>query len=450
MRPVFGVRALVRRGWQGRKGTKQTHARSAERPGEGHVATSEVGRTAVEGPEPDAGRLRDAVFDHLDELGIKVTPEGVIESTPESKQAIRDLHRSAVIGAREAAKQVLVDRESQFVSRLAIGDEICVQDIRPRLVPVTARTPETLIWRWVTLHWSIPTSTGYGRRLRYLVVDAAHGNALIGVIGLGDPVFALGARDSDIGWTRDHRKEHLHQVMDAFVLGAVPPYSRLIGSKLVALLAISNRVRDDFREKYDGRIALISGKVRRGPLAAITTTSALGASSAYNRLQAPHRPGYKDSDGRKPLAYNKLGYTNGSGDFHFHGEIYERLREFVAEHVPPEESYRKEGWSGNAYRNRREVITRAFDLMGLNGRKMRRHGIRREVYVAPLTDNYRELLTGQHVRPFWRTQNFKVITEWWLQRWALQRAERRPDWRDFNPETWRIWTPNRDSRWMQR
>lgn len=393
--------------------------------------------------------LREAVFRHLDQLGIKVTREGVIESTPQSKEAIRSMHRAAVLDARRESEDALANDESDFVSRLAVGQEIELENVSPRLVPVTARTPETLLWRWITLHWSIPTSTGYGRRLRYLVIDSAHDDAVIGAIGLGDPVFALGARDEHMGWTREERENHLHQVMDAFVLGAVPPYSFLLGSKLVALLATSRRVRADFKDKYDGRRALISGKIRQGPLAAITTTSALGASSVYNRLQAPHAESDIGADGKKPLAYYKVGYTNGSGDFHFHGDIYQRLLDFVAEQVPRTESYRRDEWSGNAYRNRREVITRAFDLMGLDGRKMRRHGIRREVYVAPLARNYRDLLTGRHVRPLWQTPTYKQTTDWWLDRWALDRSERRPEWRTFNPETWRIWTSHRDSRWLR-
>jgi hypothetical protein len=37
--------------------------------------------------------------------------------------------------------------------------------------------------------------------------------------------------------------------MDAFVLGAVPPYSMLLGSKLVALLATTEEVARAFKRK---------------------------------------------------------------------------------------------------------------------------------------------------------------------------------------------------------
>ena len=63
-----------------------------------------------------------------------------------------------------------------------------------------------------------------------------------------------GMRDCWIGWTKEDRQERLHHVMDAFVLGAVPPYSHLLCGKLVAMLAASNQVRDAFHGKYAGQV----------------------------------------------------------------------------------------------------------------------------------------------------------------------------------------------------
>lgn len=76
---------------------------------------------------------------------------------------------------------------------------------------------------------------------------------LIGILGLGDPVYALGARDEWIGWDRQAKKDNLYHVMNAFVLGAVPPYSYLLGGKLVAMMACSNEVRRAFRRRYSGK-----------------------------------------------------------------------------------------------------------------------------------------------------------------------------------------------------
>ena len=128
---------------------------------------------------------------------------------------------------------------------MASGTDVDPDKIRPVLIEVQPDSKEELLFRYATLHWSIPVSSGYGRRLRFIVVDE-YNEKLIGVLGLGDPIFNLGKRDSWIGWSKDDRRERLHQIMDAFVLGAVPPYSYLLCGKLVAMLAASDQVRGRF------------------------------------------------------------------------------------------------------------------------------------------------------------------------------------------------------------
>ena len=103
--------------------------------------------------------------------------------------------------------------------------------------------------------------------------------------------------------------------MDLFVLGAVPPYSYLLCGKLVALLATSQAVQKAFSHRYHGRQSCISRKPLDGRLALLTTTSALGRSSLYNRLRYRELP-----------AFRSVGFTRGFGDFHFSNGIYGDLR----------------------------------------------------------------------------------------------------------------------------
>jgi hypothetical protein len=72
--------------------------------------------------------------------------------------------------------------------------------VAPRLVEVLRDSDDELLFRYASLHWSIPTSSGYGRRLRFLVEDA-HNGKLIGLFGLCDPVFSVAARDAWWGGT---------------------------------------------------------------------------------------------------------------------------------------------------------------------------------------------------------------------------------------------------------
>ena len=95
--------------------------------------------------------------------------------------------------------------------------------------------------------------------MRYLVWDKNNGK-LIGIIGLTDPVFNLTPRDAWVGWDASERRERLVHTMDAFVLGALPPYSRILGGKLVALLATSSEVVKHFRAKYSNYKGIISEK----------------------------------------------------------------------------------------------------------------------------------------------------------------------------------------------
>ena len=92
------------------------------------------------------------------------------------------------------------------------------------LQPISSDTWEGDLFRLASLTWSVPVSNGFGRRLRFLVWDN-HNGKLIGIIAIGDPVFNLSVRDNLIEWDVKARGERLVNIMDAYVLGALPPYS---------------------------------------------------------------------------------------------------------------------------------------------------------------------------------------------------------------------------------
>ncbi|MBW6414169.1 DUF4338 domain-containing protein [Methylacidiphilum fumariolicum] len=57
-----------------------------------------------------------------------------------------------------------------------------------------------LLFRYACLYWSIPVSSGYGRRIRFLVFGK-NNSKLIGLFSLGDPVYSIQAQDRWIDWT---------------------------------------------------------------------------------------------------------------------------------------------------------------------------------------------------------------------------------------------------------
>ena len=279
------------------------------------------------------------------------------------------------------------------------------------------------MFRYACLHWSIPISEGYGRRLRFLIFDESNGK-LIGLFGLGDPVYSIKDRDEWIGWTAEAKAERLYHVMDAYVLGAVQPYSRLLAGKLAALAISTREVREAFARRYRGREALISKKRREPHLALITTTSALGRSSIYNRVK------YRDR-----LVMESVGFTSGWGEFHFSDGVYEDLSEFAAKYCAP--TAKNETW-GTGFRNRRELVRKALSKLGFS-QEMLNHGIRRELFVVPLATNTRSFLKGKSDAPRYFNSPFQRIVKFWRKRWLLPRAERNSAYRDFDREEWRLW-----------
>jgi hypothetical protein len=376
-----------------------------------------------------ASKLRDKIIKSLREQGFRVRNGSILPPKDLSKEKIRELHETAVKHSRERSKEGLYRKEPRLLSRIASGIEVEPQSISPRLVEVSPDSEEELLFRYASLHWSIPVSSGYGRRLRFLVIDE-HNDKLIGLIGLGDPVFSLRGRDEWVGWTSEDRKEKLNYVMDAFVLGAVPPYSYLLCGKLVAMLVASDEVREAFKKKYGGSSSVIKEKVHDGRLAMITTTSALGRSSIYNRLKFGGR-----------VLYHRVGFTRGSGEFHFSNGLYGAITEFATEHCKP--TAKQKRW-GNGFRNRREIVKKCLPALGLSSEWLY-HGIEREVFVVPLANNSKKFLRGEHSRLMWHHQSASDIIGHFRERWLLPRYERDKRYMSWTPDSWSIWSNGKET-----
>jgi hypothetical protein len=254
-------------------------------------------------------------------------------------------------------------------------------------------------------------------------MDSAN-DKLMGVIGLGDPVFALAPRDNWIGWTSLQRRAGLNHVLDAFVLGAVPPYTQLLCGKLVAMLAASREVTSRFQQKYGGKESLISQAARSGEVALITTTSALGRSSIYNRLTFRSEP-----------MFIPVGFTRGSGEFQFLNGLYDEMSAFAAQRLTP--TAKSELW-GTGFRNRREVVKKCIHAAGLH-QDLLYHGVQREVYLVPTASNSAEFLRGDDPTLHFYDRQAGDIFAWFRERWLLSRAERDPSFATFARSEYALW-----------
>lgn len=369
-------------------------------------------------------RLRRKILLSLRKQGFRLAHDRLIAPALSDKASVRALHSTAVHHAVESARHRYESDEGLFLARLATGEDVVPDRISPRLVQVVSGSDDERLFRYLRLHWSIPTSAGYGRRLRYLVVDQQN-EKLIGLIGLADPVMNLQVRDRHIGWNLDQRKARLGHVMDAFLLGAVPPYSYLLCGKLVAMLATSRDVRRDFQKKYGGRSSVISGKRFDGRLVMVTTTSALGRSSVYNRLRA---------NGRSFLT--SVGYTQGSGDFHFANGVYSAISDYAGRYCDP--TAKQEAW-GTGFRNKREVVKKCLQKVGLPTSLMY-HGLQREVFVGHFARNSAQFLRGEHSRLQWDDLPLEDIASIFRERWLLPRAIAETRHLTWQPDQWRLFT----------
>ena len=367
--------------------------------------------------------LRERILESLSEQGLAKACLSSDGTTPGSKAFLRGLHESAVAHAVARSRAGLERFESTLLQRIASGAEVEPARIRPRLVEVMPDTEDELLFRYARLHWSIPVSAGYGRRLRFLLVDEWN-SKLIGIIGLGDPVYALSARDTWIGWSAEAKRKHIGSVMDAFVLGAIPPYNMILGGKLTALALRSTEVSRAFREKYGERDSIIGGTRPSAGLALVTTTSALGRSSLYNRLRF-------DSE----TVFQPVGYTKGSGEFHFANALYPELLNLVQQNAKP--TAKNEAW-GSGFRSKREVVLKALSILELP-RDLIYHGVKREVFVVPFAANAREFLQGKDQDLQSSDKSLEEISNFCKNRWIVPRSKRDSTFRDFVVAEYALW-----------
>jgi hypothetical protein len=363
----------------------------------------------------DATDLKRLVLTRLKDLGFVVAEGGTLHPpSMDDKSWLRQIHRPArqlELAAQQKWLRSYLPHHLQF---FASGDEVEPERIDPCLVLATTEQQHHL-FRIARLLWSLPFSRGYGRRLRFLVIDRANGK-LIGLIGLQSPPLSFPARDRLFRYPPNQKTALVNQTMDIYTLGAVPPYNQLLGGKLVALAAASNEVRQAYFRKYGGRATQMEQRVLPSHLVALTTTSAFGRSSLYNRLK------YKGT-----LVAESLGYTEGYGTFHLM-ELYPLLRQFLES-----QGIALLGGFGTGPRPKWQNILRALKRLGLSA-DLIRHGVKREVFLFRLVDNLEAYMEGRDTEPVYRDWSFGELAAWWRERWLLPRSQRVDGWRTWSKE----------------
>lgn len=321
--------------------------------------------------------------------------------------------KSVIKEAMAYLRDEIIDRNEHWIKKnldlgranLAEGKKVLSSDISPR-IEVCETQEQNDIFRIFRYYWSSPASDYVGRRIRLLIRDdGIVGSPVIGIAALGSSIIHIPDRDKWIGWDIETRTKRIVYIMDAYVIGAMPPYNYLLGGKLVSYILASNEIRNIFKKKYANAKTIIS-KRKASDLVLIMTTSLYGQnSSQYNRLT------FSNS-----LLYKPIGTTAGYGSLHISNETFGVMKE-LAEMNGCNTSNR----FGMGPNWRMRVIRSACDILNLNSDVILRHSFQRGLYAVPLAINCKSFLKGESVIPLYRNIPLNKLVSHWHNRWLNMR-----------------------------
>jgi len=332
------------------------------------------------------------------------------------------------------SRQQILEKNNEWIKKhidlakknLAQGRDVLKSKILPR-IEVCKTKKQHSIFRIFRYYWSSPYSEYIGRRIRLLIRDdGIDGSPIIGIAALGSSIIHIPARDKWIGWDKETRTNNIIYTMDAYVLGALPPYNYLLGGKLVSYILASNEIREIYKKKYKDKMTIIR-KRKADDLICIFTTSLYGNSSQYNRLRFENR-----------LLYIPIGYTSGYGTLHISNETFLAMQQLLGE-----KGIMITNRFGDGPNWRMRVVRTASDIIGFNSDVLLRHSYKRGVYAVPLTKNFRSFLLGKVDRAIYYNLPLETLVKFWKERWLNMRKKNMNVINkilNFNPDNFRIYS----------
>ena len=331
------------------------------------------------------------------------------------------------------SRQEILNKNKEWIEKhidlakknLAQGKDILKSEISPR-IEICKTQKQHDLFRIFRYDWSSPYSEYVGRRIRLLIRDDGIDNSpIIGIAALGSSIIHIPNRDKWIGWDKETRTNNIIYTMDAYVLGALPPYNYLLGGKLISYILASNEVREIYKEKYKDMITTIKAR-KADDLVCLFTTSLYGNSSQYNRLKFRNR-----------LLYIPIGYTSGYGTLHISSETF-----FAMQQLLVEKGLMLSNRFGDGPNWRMRVIRSAADIIGFDSDILLCHSFKRGIYAVPLAKNFRSFLLGKTDRPIYYNLPMRTLVKFWKERWLNMRKRNInviDKILDFKPEDFNIY-----------
>jgi len=232
---------------------------------------------------------------------------------------------------------------------------------------------------------------------------------------LQSPPLRSAVRDKFLGLNKENIDYWINQSLYGQRIGALPPYNELLGGKMVALSLTSNEVRDLYAKKYENRNTILRNRELPNRLLFITTTSAYGKSSVYERIN------YKGE-----TVSQFLGFTSGAGTFQLPDELYRECLQYLEQ----KKVNTKRGYGTGPSRKMR-LISMAFNHLKIP--TFLYHNIKRGYYLFSNVRNLHEVIHN-NAEPSWYERPFIELFDFWKERWGIPRSNRTDAWRHFDAD----------------
>ena len=217
-------------------------------------------------------------------------------------------------------------------------------------------------------------------------------------------------------------------LLEITTCGAIAPYNRILGGKLVALLMLSPQIGADYRRRYTNP-SIISSQMKNRPVIRDSTLVYLGTtslyvhgSSQYNRLRLPAGTIAPDQES---IRYNAIGQTSGFGTVQFSPGTSKALDAYLAH----DEKFRDvNSVFGEGTSPKLRKLKTGLRKLGFEPDKLIQHRHHRLIYAAPLFPNARDWLQertaelpGYVASPDGCEDATERIAAYWRRRWLASR-----------------------------
>ena len=316
-----------------------------------------------------------------------------------------------------------------------VGDSVTLDGTETKNVK---NDPELAkIWNCIrTFISTMKNSSNIGRNLRYLVVDETSGKYL-GVICISSDFMDLTPRDKYIGWDRELKTKKMinHTAIGSTIVPFQPLGYNAVGGKLLALLCLSNTVREDWERLYGDK------------LAGVTTTSLYGK----NKIG-----GMSQYDGLKH--WKKMGFSAGSVAFECRKITIKAMTTWLEKNYPRKyfEWYVATKPSGQPYKrdHRNRSFTFIYNKLDIP-KDIQRTDHARGIYFSELYENTNEYLRGEIDESKLVVKvdgSYEYLTKLWLDKYARKRykslksqnREFMTDFLFYDDLSWKDWFTAKD------